>query len=330
MAEMSSANLEVVFEGPAVKAGAIDARLLAESLLGYSEVFTRANEIVNGEVSRAVVLVQSEFKRGSFVAGLEFVQTFTEQAANLITSHQFWTAAPIVGLIGFVPVEFAKEVLKDLAKESVVALFKRFKGKKPDEVKRVDDNTVELKKGNEVTSVNVNVFNMYGDSAIRAGLEKVTRPLREAEIDRITVKQDDKEEVVFEKPEAEYFEAEPLRLSTGAETMEGEREAVLVVAKLSFREGTNWTFFERGATVVAKIQDDQFWDRVHKHEVTFGEGDVLKVRLAWEIREQQRQLKQKNTIVKVIEKLDRPKQMRLDGRKDDEPKVRKTEGGKFR
>jgi hypothetical protein len=47
---VSSANLEVVFEGPAVKSGTIDARLLAESLIGYSEVFTRANAILNGRL----------------------------------------------------------------------------------------------------------------------------------------------------------------------------------------------------------------------------------------------------------------------------------------
>ena len=72
--QMSSTNLEVVFEGPAVHSGTIDARLLAESLIGYSEVFTRANAIINGRDSQAAVLVQSDFKQGSFVAGLEFVQ----------------------------------------------------------------------------------------------------------------------------------------------------------------------------------------------------------------------------------------------------------------
>ena len=61
---MSSTNLEVVFEGPAVKSGMIDARLLGDSLTGYSEVFARTNAVVNGEASEAAVLVQSEFKAG--------------------------------------------------------------------------------------------------------------------------------------------------------------------------------------------------------------------------------------------------------------------------
>ena len=110
--------------------------------------------------------------------------------------------------------------------------------------------------------------------------------------------------------------------------MEGEREAVLVVSKLSFKEGSTWTFFERGAIVVAKIEDEQFWEKVHKHELVFGEGDLLKVRLAWKIQEKKRQLKQKNTIVRVLEKLERPKQLRLDVDKNDKQTKRPT--GKIR
>jgi len=314
---MSFTNLEVVFEGPAVKSGTIDARLLAESLLGYSEVFTRANAVLNGEESQAAVLVQSDFKKGSFVAGLEFVQNISEHAAHLITSYHFLDATALGLLIGFVPAEVAKEFVKELAKGTVIGLFKLLKGKSPDEVKKVDNDTVEVRSGRESMTVNTNVFNLYGDSAIRLGLEKLTSPLRQAEIERITVKKDNLEQTIAEKSEAGYFEAEPpLKLEADEEAMEGQREVVLVVSKLSFKEGTNWTFFERGGTVVAKIEDEHFWEQVHKHAVTFGEGDLLKVQLAWEIQEKHHQLKQKNTIVKVLEKLERPKQMRLGDNKD--------------
>src|SRR5258708_39887081 len=99
---MSSTNLEVVFEGPAVKSGTIDARPLADSPSGYSQVFTRANAIVNGEMSEAAVLVQSDFKPGSFIAGLQLVQNIIEHAQQLITSHQFLNATELAVLIGFI------------------------------------------------------------------------------------------------------------------------------------------------------------------------------------------------------------------------------------
>jgi hypothetical protein len=310
---MSSANVEVVFEGPAVKEGTIDARLLAESLLGYDEVFTRANSIINGHESTASVLVRSEFKGGSFIAGLEFVQNVTAQGAQLITAHKFLGAGALAGLIGFLPSELAREFVKDFTKETVLSLFRWLRGKKPEDVKPVSDEKLELKSGQEIRAVNVNVFNLYGDSAIREGLDRLTRPLRDAAIERIAVRQNDAEQAVFERAEAEIFEAEPVQLDPAfTEPMQGEREAVLVVSKLQFKEGSTWTFFERGAVVTAKIEDEGFWERVHKHQLLFGEGDLLRVRLVWEIQEKNHQVKQKNTIVRVLEKLERPKQLRFD------------------
>ena len=314
---MTSTNLEIVFEGPAVKAGTIDARLLAESLLGYSEVFVRTNSIMNGEESIAAVMVQSSFKSGSFIADLQFVQNITEQAVNLITAHQFQDARALAGMIGFLPPDLTREFLKEFTKETVIGLFRWLKGKKPDEVKPAGSGgQVEVKSGSEIRTVNINIVNLYGDAAIRDGLDKLTKPLREADIERITVKGDNEEQAVFERGEAEIFKAEPLQLeSASAEPMQGEREAVLLVSKLSFKEGVAWTFFERGATVVAKIEDEQFWEKVHKHELVFGEGDLLRVRLSWEIQEKSNgQFKQKNTILSVIEKVERPKQLRLDGK----------------
>jgi len=144
---MSSAEVEVVFEGPGVKTGKIDARLLADALAGCSEVFTRANAVLNGDASQAAVLVQSDFKHGSFVAGLELVQNVTEQGLSLITAHHFLNAAALAGLIGFGPAEVMKELAKDIAKETVIGLFKWLKGKKPDAVKRIDNDGVEVRSG---------------------------------------------------------------------------------------------------------------------------------------------------------------------------------------
>jgi len=41
-------------------------------------------------------------------------------------------------LIGFVPTEVAKEFARKFAKDTVVGLFKWLRGKKPDEVKKVE------------------------------------------------------------------------------------------------------------------------------------------------------------------------------------------------
>ena len=228
---MSSANLEVIFEGPAVNAGTIDAQLLADSLSGHSEVFTRVNALLNGTESKAAVLVQSDFKRGSFVAGLEFVQSFVEEAQRLLATHPGLDASGLVGIIGFVWKK--REIV-----ESLLDLYKRLKGEKPKDAKKIDGNNVELtlRDGNKVV-VNNNVFHLHNDPVIVKGFERLTTPLRRAEIDRIIVKHAATEQVVIEKSEAEYFEAARFQLEAENET-EGQQETILIVSKVSFVEGT--------------------------------------------------------------------------------------------
>jgi hypothetical protein len=304
---MSSTNLEVVFEGPAVKTGMIDARLLAESLSGYSEVFTRVNTLLNGEASEAAVLVQSDFKAGSFVANLQFVQSIADQSRHLITAHTFLDAASLASVIGFILQN------QELVKESLLDLYKWLKGKKPDKAVQVG-NSVEITFGPNKKSVTNVTYNLYGDSAIKAGLERLTNPLRQAAIDRITVRQDGKEQTAIAKSDAPYFEAGPFELESADAPLEGERDAVLIVSKLAFTEKSTWTFLERGATVIAKIEDRHFWEEVHQHKVTFGEGDRLRVRLFWTTMRKRNSLTAKNTIIKVHEVIAGEKQLRLDGK----------------
>ncbi len=306
---MSTTEVQLVFEGTAVQQGMIDAQLFAESLAGYSQIFHRANAVVNGEASEAAVLVESDFKAGSFVVSLQFQQEIVEAAKHLITNHPFMTAGSLAALIGFVKKSGA-------VGESLIDLWKWLRGKKPDKVTQTGNNTEVTIGDNKKTVTNV-VYNLYGDSAIRAAFGQATEPLRREGFNRIAVKQDNTEQVAIEKQEAEYFEPEPWELESDGTPTEGERDAVLIVSKIAFKEGSTWSFFEQGGTVVAKIEDEQFWRKVHDHVIKFGEGDRLKVRLHWKVEEKNGKLKQRNRIIKVYQVFDRPKQMRLDGGKDD-------------
>lgn len=309
---MSTTEVQLVFEGSAVQQGMIDAQLFADALAGYSLIFRRANDVANGYASEASVLLESDFRRGSFIVSLQFEQHLLETAANLITNHQFLTAGGIATIIGFV------KKSGELG-ESLIDLWKWLKGNKPDKVTQTGNNTEITFGVNKKTVSNV-VYNLYGDSAIRAAFAKATQPLRRDGFSRIAVRKENAEQVAFDKEEAAYFESDPLYLEPENTPTEGERDALLIVSKIAFAEGSSWTFFEQGGTVVARIEDEEFWQKVHDHTVKFGEGDRLKVRLHWKVQEKNGKLKQNNRIIRVYEVLDRPKQMRLDGRKDDDVK----------
>jgi hypothetical protein len=309
---MSSIEIQLVFEGEAVQKGMIDAELFAQSLTGYTQIFRRANAVVNGEASESAVLVESDFKAGSFIVSLQFEQHLIESATHFITNHQFLSAASLAAAIGFVKKgsEWG---------ESLIDLWKWLRGKKPDKVSQVGNNT-EITVGTNKKTVNNIVYNLYGDSAVRAAFGGATEPLRREGFNRIAVRQENAEQVAFDKEDAAYFEAVSLQLEPNHLPTEGERDAVLIVSKIAFTEGSTWSFFEQGGTVAAKIEDEEFWQKVHEHAIKFGEGDMLKVKLNWKVEEKNGKLKQKNRIVRVYQVYDRPKQMRLDGGKDDEVK----------
>ena len=92
----------------------------------------------------------------------------------------------------------------------------------------------------------------------------------------------------------------------------------MLCQQLAWDEKSTWTFFEQGGKVVAKIDDQEFWQKVHQRAVAFREGDSLRVRLRWEVIEKNHKLVQQNSILKVYQVTTRPKQMRLDGGNDDE------------
>ena len=305
---MSQIQVQLVFEGSAVDEGRIDAGALAQSLAGYSGLFRRANVVINGEASEAAVLVESKFEPGSFIVNLQLDQHLIETAANFITHHQFLTPASLASAIGLIKrTEWG---------ETLIDVWKWLKGKRPDEVSQTGNNT-EITLGTNRKTVRNVVYHLYGDSAIRAALGQTIEPLRRDGFDRIAVKEDSQEQVAIERQEAETLESDTWELEPPSIPTEGERDALLIVSKLAFTEKSTWSFFDEGSTVVATIEDEGFWQRVHDHEISFGEGDRLRVRLHWKVESKNGKLKQKNRIVKVHQVFDRPKQLRLDGGDDD-------------
>lgn len=229
---MSATELQVIFEGLAVESGKIDARVLGTSLTAYSEVFHRANALANGEASEAVVLVESNFQKGSFDVNLQLVQNVIETAKTLITAHPFLSAGELAAAIGFV---WSK-------RESLVSVLKWLKRERPEKITQ-EGNHVEIVAFGQkkVISNTVNIF--VNDPLMRDALARAVQPLRQQGYDRIRIEPRDAaadepvEPTTIEKEEAPYLEADPVQLATLESPDEGERDTTLIIAKLSFVEG---------------------------------------------------------------------------------------------
>jgi hypothetical protein len=225
---MSTTELQVIFEGHAVESGKIDARVLGTSLTAYSEVFQRANSLANGEASEAVVLVESNFQKGSFDVNLQLVQNIVENAKALITAHPFLSAGELAAAIGFL---WSK-------RESMMSVLKWLKGEKPERVTQTGNNVELVLFGQKKTITNtVNIF--LNDPLMRDAIRRTVQPLRQPGYDRIRLepKETDTpaEPTTIEKIEAPYFEPDPMQLAVVEAPDEGERDMVLIVMLQSCR-----------------------------------------------------------------------------------------------
>ncbi len=302
---MNSTELQLVFEGEALRGGKINAEVLGTTLAAFSDVFTRANELANGDASEARVFVESKFAAGSFDVNVQLVQDIIETARGLITAHPFLSASELAVAIGIV---WSK-------KESLIKILKWLKGGKPEKITQSRNNVDLVFLGQKKTVSNtINIF--MNDSLLRQALSRVVGPVLEPGIERISIKprdaEGDGEPILIEKGDAPAFDPASLQLEAGEAEREGERDAVLIVSKLSFREGPKWTFFERGSMLVASIKDAEFWQSVHHRKYKFAEGDQLRVRLHWKMVDRDGKSKPENSILRVYEVLQRARQLRLD------------------
>ena len=82
--------------------------------------------------------------------------------------------------------------------------------------------------------------------------------------------------------------------------------------RLSFKAENKWVFSDgSGGTINASIQDEEFWLKMDRHEVTFGKGDNLKVLISTKTFQSAKgKIETEHTIIKVLEIIP-PPQMKL-------------------
>jgi hypothetical protein len=294
---MESLILQVAFEGEGVNPGRVDASAFARAINGYSTLFKRANYLLNGEESTANVYIESEFKEGSFIAFLDF-QTI---AGSVITAHQFLNASGLSLILGYLWEN----------KDTLFDLLKMLKGHKPESVITQGDYS-RITYGDKTQTFHNCVFNLYNDSDAKKALSDITSTLQVPGIDKISIgKSVDNAFALAKSDEIEIDTSIESNVELNDDVDAGEREALLTIGKLDFDEKKNWTFFEQGSTVNAKIIDKEFWSRVHARSILFGEGDQFRVILSWRIERQGGKFRQFNSILKVSEIKKRAQQLLL-------------------
>jgi hypothetical protein len=298
---MSKTVLQVVYDGAAVAEGSMDVRELAPALLAFGDLCQESNRTLNGDRAQASVRVRSDFRTGSFEVALDLqvLEGLVGQAKSFLLGDDLKAAKELAGLV------FGSSA----GAISLYGLFKLLRGKKPTKTEVQPNGNIHLEINATHIEVQGNVARLYNNSRVREAVRRTVAPLEREGIDTFEVRHENVRREVIHKQDLPAFtaaadETEPL-------VAESTRIAAFEVVTLSFEDRYKWRFSDGSGTFTADIEDETFFQRLQRREVSFGKGDVLKVEIRSRTWRTDRGLRTEHKVLGVLEVIPAPEQIPL-------------------
>lgn len=259
MLEDGSVKVVVVYGGPAVNAGRMDARELAPAMLATAHLFEHTASLLYGSASGVKIEVNADFQRGSFA--YELVARALEVTSTLMGNLSISDVVAVGAL--------------------AIGTVRWLRGRTPARIDRGPEQaTIIMHEGDSIT-VNIQVAQVIMNTTIRADLEGIVEPLKRPGIDDFRLESGVAPTQTVVRDEVDYF-----RAPTVADELLLDEEVTDVVQVVApyFAPGHKWEFaLAGGERFWARIADGKFLKAVARHEVSFGAGDALKVRMKFRV-----------------------------------------------
>ena len=279
-------KLSIAYDGDDLQRGLMDVRDLSPALLAVGQLFNDANNLLNENESNIKVYVAAT-GAGSFEVVFEVVQTLTASGVKIFSND---VVTSIINL---------KEVLLIGAagSYSLIHYIKKFKGRSPDKIEKMDEDKSKIEIDNEDHIVPNQLLKLNDDRNIRKSLATlVEQPLQKDGID--TFKVIDEDNVLeVSKEESSYF---AVPNSSEDTLIDHVSEIVYSIKSLSFKEKNKWKLFDGQREYSVQICDRDFLNRVRNSEISFSNGDELVCRVRFKQFRVQNKLKSETVVEKVI------------------------------
>lgn len=268
---MSTANFQIVYDGPALANSEMDVHELGSSLIALNRLFSEADTVINEGRTEHRLKVRGSFKRGSFKIDFSSYQGLIERAQGLLASdgaQQIIAAGDLVGLV----------LMGGGGCYGLVRLLKWLRGLQPTKIIDDPEGGVRVYQGDKYIKVEDRVIKLFRDHKVRKAMEAaIAEPLKEGRVTDIGFTRDGGK--TFESVNIQdraSFIAPP---EEPADHHTFTYEANLSLVSLSFKEGNQWRVHDGSTNIGVYVEDQAFLDKVNSNEVSFSKGDVLRVRL---------------------------------------------------
>lgn len=269
----------IAFDGPALRGGEMDVRDLAPALLAFGDLVRDANRRLNGGRAEVAVLVKSRFRKGSFATTISLLQNLLQTAHNLFDPVSLHDAAAIAKMLALTAYsERPKDVI-----ENIFELLKFLGGEEAQDKQPTGDGNLQVTNSRgDTTIVNNGTMILIEDNSVRNDVRRLLAPLQTPGIETFETREFAGSAIErITKDELPSMVA-PAASSAVVAAVEAEKvlenRAVdfFQIVSPTFREGNKWKVNSGHGDFWAEIADPVFLGQIHRREIGFFEGDVLK------------------------------------------------------
>ena len=302
-------NFNLVYDGKALENHEISAKDLSVAMMAIDDLLSEANATINGKKTKIRVKVKASFKTGSFGIDLAVTQPVLDIVGNLFRySSSIVSAETILALLTGV---VSAGVYAGLAK-----LLKFLRNDRPSKIVEREDGLLEVYKNNRYIKTEKRVLDLYQNHKIRKAFETLVSPVKNQDgIESVAFIKGKTVVLDIQKSEAQYFDCpEPSK----EKQSESVHEISVTVVRPFFVAEKKWYVNDGQSGFYVAIEDEEFMRRVDDHEIVFGKGDILMVRMRKEqfFSADENKLKAEHFIEKVLGMKSPPKQTKLPGQSD--------------
>lgn len=298
----------IAYDGPLLSDGSMDVRELAPALIAFADLVKYSGKAIGIEQPIKVLLNQDSLQRGSFDITFLLDLNILEQAKLFVKGAENSGLKDLMDVLGWGATIGA-------CSGGIFGIVKYIGGRKIKAIDQLSGAVAKITLADGVTlEVTENALKVLLDYECRKSLEKITAPLKNHGISSFKLRNpdsDSKEPIeTISKEDVEAFktpDVEDAITNVYSGTMIFDIESVV------FDEEKKWRFFDGEVKFWARIEDVDFWRGVEDGSYRFAKGDRLEVQCT---------ISQSTpagghstltrTITKVVKKLDRPKQIKLD------------------